>query len=129
MAAELALRGCRILAERHADGLVKLEDLCAARDLPRDYMAKILSSLARADIVTPVRGKHGGYKLAKPPADIRILDIIEAVEGPLTLNLCQHDPPRCEDENCPLRSVWTDLQETIRRRLGEISLSACTAGH
>ena len=124
-AAELAVRGMLVLAEHHGHGPVTLSAIRARRDLPKQYLAKIFASLARADLLTPVRGKHGGYVLARELGRITILDIIEAVEGPIALNYCQHDPPKCDETHCPLRRMWTDLQKTVRKKLGSVTLKDC----
>ena len=124
-AAEFAVRGALVLAENHGDGPVTLDTICARRDLSKQYLVKIFASLARADLVTPVRGKKGGYLLARDPNDIPVLDVIEAVEGPITMNFCQYDPPRCDEFGCPLRSVWADIQGLIRERLGGMTLADC----
>jgi len=125
VAAELAIRGVSILAARYGDGPITLSDLCDAKDLPKQYLAKIFSSLSRADLVTPIRGKRGGYKLSHPPEDITLLQVIEAVEGPLALNLCQYDPPKCNESDCPLRNIWDELQETLRSKLQSVTLADC----
>ena len=127
MVAELAMRAMMILARRHGEGPIRLHDICAERSMSRDYLAKILGNLARVDLVTPVRGKHGGYKLARRPEQITVLEVIEAIEGPLALNLCQHDPPRCEEYDCKLRPVWRELQEAVTERFGRLTLAACVA--
>ena len=124
-AAELAVRGVLILTEHHGQGPVPLATICKRRDLPKQYLTKIFASLARAGLVTPVRGKKGGYMLGREPGQITILDIIEAVEGPIALNLCQHTPPRCDHTDCHLRAVWTDLQTVVRQKLGGVTLADC----
>ena len=127
LAAELGLRGTLVLAERYGEGLVTLDAVCAARDLPKQYLTKIFASLAKADLVTAVRGKRGGYRLNRPPGQITILEIVEAVEGPIVLNFCQHKPPRCDRKSCLVRPVWADLQKIIRARLGALTLGQCLA--
>ena len=122
MAAELAVRGMLALAEQYGQGPVPLEEICRLRKLPRDYLSKIFGLLGRANLVAAVRGKGGGYVLARSPRDISLLELIEAVEGRLALNLCQQDPPRCRDESCRVRGVWTELQETIRSALAAKTL-------
>ena len=126
-AAELAVRGALVLAENHGNGPIPLATICQRRDLPKQYLTKIFANLSRAGLVTPVRGKHGGYTLGHQPGDITILDVVEAVEGPIRLNFCQLDPPKCLEYRCPLRPVWAELQETIRDRLGSITLADCLA--
>lgn len=125
-AAELAVRGSLVLAEQYGQGPTTLADVCELRDLSREYLAKVFGLLARADIVTPVRGKHGGYMLSRDPKDISLLDIIVAVEGPQALNLCQYDPPKCEHaETCKVQKVWAELQDIFEDRLRSKSLAEC----
>ncbi len=124
-AAEFAVRGALVLAERSGQGPVTLGTICSQRDLSRQYLVKIFALLIKAGIITPVRGKRGGYLLARDPASITLLEVIEAVEGPIILNLCQRIPPRCDRYQCALRPVWSGLQRDIRSRLGSISLASC----
>jgi len=127
-AAELAVRGVLALAEQYGKGPVTLSSVCSDRDLPKQYLTKIFSSLVRADIVTPIRGKHGGFTLAHDPSQITLLEVIEAVEGPLALNYCQHSPTKCDRLDCAVRPIWTELQDTIRSKLGSVRLADCLAG-
>jgi Rrf2 family protein len=124
-AAELAVRGVLVLAEHYGERPVTLSRICAARDLPKQYLVKIFASLAKADIVTPIRGKRGGYVMARDPDDVTLLEVIEAVEGPIALNFCQHDPPKCDREDCPLRGLWTELQEIVCRKLSGVTIGSC----
>jgi Rrf2 family cysteine metabolism transcriptional repressor len=124
-AAELAIRGVVVLANRHGDGPTTLKAICAARDLPKQYLVKLFSSLAKADIVTAIRGKRGGYVLSREPKQITVLEVIEAVEGPIALNFCQHTPPKCEEYRCRLRPVWTELQGIVRGKLSAVTIGDC----
>jgi Rrf2 family protein len=124
-AAELAVRGVVALVERHGRGPTTLKTICAARDLPKQYLVKLFSLLGRADIVTAIRGKRGGYELSRDPKDITLLEVIEAVEGPIVLNFCQHAPPKCDQEDCPMREMWARLQQAIRRELGAMTMDKC----
>jgi Rrf2 family protein len=125
LAAEFAVRGALVLAERSGQGPVTLEKICSQRNMSRQYLVKIFSSLIKAGIITPVRGKRGGYMLARDPSTITLLEVIEAVEGPISLNLCQRIPPRCDRIGCALRPVWAKIQRDIRSHLGSISLASC----
>jgi len=124
-AAEFAVRGAITLAEHYGQGPLSLHAICAQRGLSKEYLSKIFAALVRADLIEAVRGKRGGYVLARAPKDISVLEVIEAVEGPIALNFCQHDPPKCDAENCCLREVWADVQRIMRRRLGAVSLASC----
>lgn len=127
LAAELAVRGVMVLSERYGQGPVTLDVICASRELPKQYLTKIFASLVKAGLVTPIRGKHGGYTLMRKPAEITVLEVVEAVEGPIILNFCQQSPPQCDRTNCRIRPVWADLQKTIRQKLGSLSLADCLA--
>ena len=120
-AAELGIRGMAYLAANHQNGPVSMATICQEQKLPRQYMLKIFASLNRAGFVRTNRGKGGGFSLAHPPADISILDIIQAVEGPMALNFCQNKPSQCrwnsDDDNCPIRPLWDNLQEIVTEQL------------
>ena len=125
-AAELAVRGMLVLARNHGNGPTTLAQVCSARDLPREYLTKIFASLSRSGIILPIRGKGGGYVLARDPGQITLLEIIEAVEGPICLNFCQQDPPQCDQVDCPVRPIWGELQDVMRDKLGARTLADCT---
>ena len=127
-AAEFAVRGLYVLADHDGNAPVTLATICEKRDLSRQYLAKIFGTLVRAGLIRAVRGKNGGYLLARSPDEISILDVIEAVDGPMALNFCQHTPPKCDETDCPLRPVWADLQETVTARLGGLTLRALVDG-
>jgi len=124
-AAEFAVRGVLVLAENYGNGPVTLDTICRARGLSKQYLVKLFAPLIRAKLITPIRGKKGGYLLARPPKDITVLEVIEAVEGPIVLNFCQDNPPQCDRTGCPMRDVWCDLQETIRRKLKSMTFASC----
>ncbi len=125
-AAELGIQGTLVLAENFGQGPTTLAEICELRSLSREYLAKVFGQLARADIVTPVRGKKGGYVLAKDPKDITLLAVIEAVEGTQALNMCQFEPSRCDNSAvCKVQPVWRELQEIFTAKLGSVTLAEC----
>ncbi|MBT3279795.1 MAG: Rrf2 family transcriptional regulator [Phycisphaerales bacterium] len=128
-AAELAMRASITLAIEYGNGPVRLCDICAVRDMQRDYTAKVLGYLSRARLVIPIRGKNGGYRLARDPKDITLLDVIEAVEGPFSLNLCQKENPECDQaQKCPVGAVWSEIQDFAVAKLRGKTLGECVAG-
>jgi len=124
-AAELAVRGAIIVAAEYGNGPVTLNEICRRRDLPKQYLVKIFSSLSRSGLVRPIRGKNGGYVLARNPSEVTVLQVIEAVEGPTALNYCQEDPPQCDHVDCAIRPIWAELQRIFREKLGSVTLADC----
>ncbi len=73
------------LAEHHGQGLLQIKDISRRNNIPPQYLGQIFNQLVKADIIRSVRGKSGGYRLARPPADIRVIEILEVLEGDLDL--------------------------------------------
>lgn len=85
---------------------------------PKSFVAKILQKLARADIVKSYRGVKGGFTLAKKPKDINLLDVIEAVQGPVVMNVCALDKRLCRlSKTCSIHPVWVDVRKQVERLL------------
>jgi len=127
-AADYAIRGVSVLAKHYGEGPVALEHICAGRNVHKTYLSKIFAALVRAGLVLAVRGKHGGYMLGREPNKITLLEVIEAVEGPIRLNFCTHTPSRCHEENCPFSIVWHGLQRCLREKLESVTLDLARSG-
>jgi len=88
------------------------------------HLSKVFQRLAKAGIVHAVRGPKGGYLLGRPLTEIRLLDILEAVEGPMKLNRCLMTMPRCGDDGCMLGglldSINSQVLQHFEKRLSEI---------
>jgi Rrf2 family protein len=78
-----AVNGLMALASMKATGPVQLKEIANTRNLPANYLAKIFGQLARAKILRSYRGARRGFMFARPPQQITLLDIYEAVEGPM----------------------------------------------
>ena len=85
---------------------MKVEELASESGTPANYLVQILIELKARHIVKSVRGKEGGYLLARPPAEISLGDVLRCVHGRV------FDPPALSDPHCPpeLRAAWTKLQ-------------------
>ena len=96
-----------------------------ATRIPEPTVGKILKTLSRRGLLDSHRGANGGYTLARSPADIRVTDIITAVDGPIALTSClDSDGGACTLETfCPTRTNWQKINTAIRRALDEISLA------
>ncbi|MEW5939109.1 MAG: Rrf2 family transcriptional regulator [Chloroflexota bacterium] len=86
--------------------------------IPPSFLAKIISQLSIAGLLHTSRGARGGVTLAREPKDITLLEVIEAIDGPIQLNECAGEVSACTfDKDCPLRPVWCDAQEDLVKRL------------
>jgi len=114
---DYAARAVLSLARRHHAGKpTRIEDIATENGLPANYLVQILIELKSRQIVRSVRGKEGGYHLARPPAQVTLADVIECVHGAL------FEPPALADGQCPpeLREAWSRLKvavETEARRI------------
>lgn len=99
--------------------------LAEASMLPHPTVSKILKQLAKAEILASNRGQAGGYRLARPAAEISVADIIAAIEGPIALTECSQETPiSCEIESaCPVRSNWQLINRAVRSSLEKLTLA------
>ena len=107
---DYAARAVIGLARHYPTGqAMKVEDLAAENGVPPNYLVQILIELKARHIVKSVRGKEGGYLLARPPAEISFGDVLRSVHGRV------FDPPALSDEHCPpeLRAAWKRLQDAL----------------
>jgi Rrf2 family transcriptional regulator, cysteine metabolism repressor len=114
---DYAARAVLGLARRFQTGqAVKVEELAAEYGIPPNYLVQILIELKSQNIVKSLRGKEGGYLLARPPAKITLGDIVRAVHGQV------FDTPALSDVHCPpeLRQAWTLLQRTLDNTADDI---------
>ncbi len=87
-------------------------------------VSKLLKALARAGLVTSTRGANGGYQLSRSASEISAADIIDALEGPVSITECSADVSHCEHEAfCSVGGAWQRINIAIRRALGDVSLS------
>jgi Rrf2 family protein len=111
---EYGIRGVLYLARQEEGKVSMLSAIAKAQDVPPRFLAKIFQALAKAGIVKSHRGAKGGFSLAKPSAEITIKDVIEAVEGPIHLNVCLIGDGECErGKLCAMHPIWEDAQEKM----------------
>ncbi len=86
--------------------------------------SKILKTLARATLLQSLRGAHGGYLLSRPPAEISIAQVIDAMEGPVGVTECSALAGLCAQEgSCSLRANWQRVNQVIRHVLSDLTLA------
>lgn len=98
-------------------------ELAAQTHLPRATVSKLLKQLHGSGLVTSTRGLHGGYRLARAPAQITAAQILLALEGPVALTECAHQPNHCGIEaSCGVGRAWQRVNLAIQRTLQEVTL-------
>jgi Rrf2 family protein len=112
---DYALRAVIHLANQEAAGRAcSVAEIAAAEQLPRQFLEKIVQQLIHKGLVKSRRGPHGGYVLARDPATMTFRDVIEAVEGPISLNACVGDHPDCFLIGaCGMNRVWAEGQRRV----------------
>lgn len=94
-------------------------ELAKATDVSGHFLSKVLQQLVRSRLIRSQRGAGGGYVLAIPAERVSLLNILEAVEGPVRLNQCIEDGPSCYRKSwCPAHLVWAEAQAVITNVLG-----------
>ena len=117
------LRAMLELARCHGRSPVMMSVLAERESLSRKYLHGLLTALKEAGLVRSVRGPGGGFLLAQAPSEIRLSQILLALEGPLSLVDCVADKRACgRTKSCTARRVWTELSRTIESVLEKITL-------
>ncbi len=123
-ATDAAIRLLLHLALAGAGKRISGREIRQAQQIPQTLLVQAVRPLVRKGLVLAARGVSGGFVLAKPPESINLLEIVEAVQGPLTLNKCLSGPGACErDLYCPVHPVWHDIREKAERILACWSLA------
>ncbi len=111
---DYAVRAVIYLASIPEGTVVPFREIGKQMSVPEDFLAKILKTLVDHGVVRSTRGPHGGYKLARPPSSITVLEVIEAAEGPIAINVCLEDDDACVRSGfCTMTSVWREGQERM----------------
>lgn len=104
-----------------------VEEIARKMDTPKSFLAKILQKLARANIVKSYRGVKGGFRLARRPKEISLLDVIEAIQGPVAMNICALDDKLCRfSSSCAIHPVWIDVRKQVEKVLRKRNFASLT---
>lgn len=107
-----------------------IDVIAAEEEVPVSFLGKIFQSLARAGIVKSARGSGGGFALARDPAEITILQVIEAIEGPIALQRCLDDDAGCENiTGCALCGLLTEAQDRVKEVFQATTLRELAGRH
>ena len=111
---DYGLRAAIYLAGEDPEKTCSLVEIATQQGVPRKFLEKIIQSLIRAGLVKSKRGPDGGYTLARRPAEISFRDVIEALEGPIAVNLCMDQQMSCSHlPRCAMFGVWHEVQRRV----------------
>jgi Rrf2 family protein len=116
--ADYAVRAVLYLAGLNNGRRAPTSEIAREQRIPPSFLAKIVSQLSVAGVVQTSRGARGGVTLARAPGEITLLEVIEAIDGPILLNECVEDPSVCYfGDDCPVQGVWCDAQSSLVQKL------------
>jgi Rrf2 family transcriptional regulator, iron-sulfur cluster assembly transcription factor len=121
---EYAIRAMMYLSGRPAGEVSSLRDVGREQNIPESFLAKIFQSLVHSGLVVSQRGARGGFALARPGSQITVAQVVQAIDGPVSLNGCVLWPDTCErSDSCTMHKVWISAQERIMGVLDEVSFA------
>ncbi len=111
---DYGIRSVLYLARQPFKKISFVNEISEEYKIPRSFLAKILQKLVKAKVVRSYRGVKGGFSLAKQARDISVLNVLEAIEGKLALNICLPDKKLCNfSRHCPVSAVWATAQSKV----------------
>lgn len=121
--ADYALMAMKHLATRCDAGSASAREIAEQYDIPVELLAKVLQRLARRGLVTSQQGTRGGYRLARGSSAISVADIIQAIDGPLTVTACSTEDENCgQYSKCSIRDPLWRIKDRILSALATCSL-------
>jgi len=116
------------LARHHGEGPISLADVAEHEDLPRPYLEQLVVSLREAGLVASTRGARGGYELTRPPEDVRMGEVLKALEGPIVPMICAADEPghasACGRTSfCTVNLLWLRVRDAITGAVDSLTLA------
>jgi len=122
--ADYAVRAMVYLAQLGPDQRAATGQIARDKSIPPSFLAKIVSQLSVAGLLQTSRGARGGVSLAKPAEAISLLDVVEAIDGPILLNDCVGEGSNCDyNDDCPLKPVWCDTQKLLLEQLSKANFA------
>ncbi|MEM9414390.1 MAG: Rrf2 family transcriptional regulator [Planctomycetota bacterium] len=105
------------------DGYARIQDICEGSELPSHFIAKIFRDLVRAGLLLSAKGRGGGYALARPAKDIRLYDIVDAIDGVAIYQQCVVGLAQCDDKQpCPQHEHFKAIRQRMLSYLNSTTL-------
>jgi Rrf2 family protein len=116
------------LGRHFGEGPASLAEIATEEDLPRAYLEQLVMSLRDAGLVRSTRGAHGGYQLARDPNEIRMGEVLRALEGPLAPMICasedaEHAPTCDRSARCTVNVLWVRVRDAVTGALDSMTLA------
>lgn len=125
---DYAVRAMISVGRHYEKDLRQARQISTEMHIPYKTLTLILAGLVAEGLLVATHGPTGGYRLARPPGDISLLDIVQAAEGPATLDQCVlRDGPCDWKETCPVHDTWARTQHALTREMASTSLAEMTA--
>src|SRR4051812_33557925 len=122
--ADYALIAMKHLALRGDRGSSSAREIAGLYDIPIELMAKVLQRLVQRGLLASQQGTRGGYQLSRLPRQITVADVIQAIEGPVTVTACTTEDGHCEQfTKCNVRDPLWRVRERILQALGECTIA------
>jgi Rrf2 family protein len=122
--ADYALIAMKHLARKTGRSSTSAREIAEQYDIPIELMAKVLQRLVRTGLLVSTQGTRGGYLLGRPSTAISVADVIQAIDGPLTVTACSTEKNDCEQYGkCSIRDALWQIRERIAVALGAVSLA------
>lgn len=116
--ADYAVRAVLYLAQLGDNQRAATSQIAEDQQIPPSFLAKIVSQLSVAGLLQTSRGARGGVSLARSPEEISLLEVVEAIDGPITLNECVMNGGVCVfGDTCPMRPIWCEAQQELVGKL------------
>jgi Rrf2 family transcriptional regulator, cysteine metabolism repressor len=129
---EYGLRALMELASRWGEGPVPAREIAERQNIPLRFLEHQLAALHKGGIVSSHRGVGGGTELVRDPADVRISDVIEVLEGPIAAMFClePHDEEVCpQSHHCGLQELWSSVEMAVRGVFERTTLADIVTRH
>jgi len=115
---DYGIRSVLYLARQPHKKISFVNEISEDYKIPRSFLAKILQKLVKAKIVRSYRGVKGGFSLARQARDITVLEVLEAIQGKLAINICIFDKKSCSfSKQCPTHYLWISVQSKMSEML------------
>jgi Rrf2 family protein len=112
---DYGLRAIIYLSTQDPEKCCSIAEIAREQNVPKKFLEKIIQDLMRRGLIRSKRGSCGGYTLARMPDQISFYDVIEALEGPIAVNVCMNEELSCDQlPRCTMVGVWSEIQQKVK---------------